>query len=208
MKFGLKKPCDSCPFLRTDGAVRLRAGRIRDIHNVVTGSQGGSFPCHKTVKDEDREEDECGDEIWSGPRPHWQWCAGALIYALKQERPNQLMRVALRVGLLDPDELLASDAADDVFDNRAEWLVSADDYEEDLEKRAEAEPCNIVEAGCEAPAGFLTGDGVIDGEESAEFTCWHCGEPVCGACSFLDKEGENGERICVYCDERREEEDD
>jgi hypothetical protein len=120
VKFDLKRPCSNCPFLNRDDAVRLRAGRIREIHDVVTASQGGSFPCHKTVSDDERDDDE-GDG-WIGPQPEWQWCAGALIYALKQERPNQIMRIALRLRLFNADELLATPEADEVFSSRAQWL--------------------------------------------------------------------------------------
>jgi hypothetical protein len=202
MKFDLKKPCSNCPFLRTDGAIRLRAGRVRDIHNVVTASQGGSFPCHKTVRDEDRDdtddEDEDDEGGFDAPEPHWQWCAGALIYALKLEQPNQLMRIASRLGLLDADPLLASEAANDVFDSREEWLRSTVDYDED--ENEEIETCHVVNDGCDAPAGYLAGDGVVEGDIPADYVCYHCGQAVCGPCSSMIR----GKRTCSYCKEDEE----
>jgi hypothetical protein len=48
--------------------------------------------------------------------------------------------------------------------------------------------CSVVEAQCEAPAGFRTGGGaVFGGTQSARFKCHVCSEPVCGKCSKLRK---------------------
>jgi hypothetical protein len=198
MKFDLKKPCANCPFLKTDGAVRLRADRVREIHNTVTGSQGGSFPCHKTVSDEEREEE------WLGPQPDWQWCAGALIYALKQESPNQLMRIALRLNIMDAEGLLGSPAANDVFGSQHEWLETAVDYEEDQAERDEIETCVVSEYNCDAPAGYMSGGGVIEGDVAADYRCYQCGEAVCGPCSSIV----DGHRLCLNCHDEEEIEDD
>lgn len=57
----------------------------------------------------------------------------------------------------------------------------------------------------EAPAGYLGGDGIAEGTESAEYDCYECGEPVCGACSRLVPKRRRKERVCVYCIESEEE---
>jgi hypothetical protein len=63
------------------------------------------------------------------------------------------------------------------------------------------EPCSIVNVGCDAPAGYLYGDTVVDAETSAEYQCESCWEPVCGSCSRVMK---NGERWCDACSEDHE----
>jgi len=83
MKFDLMKACPGCPFLK-DGpkAVRLRTGRIIEIHNSLTNWHGGSFSCHNTVDYnglEDDEYDEDGERIHR-PAPTEKHCAGALGY--------------------------------------------------------------------------------------------------------------------------------
>ena len=43
MRFNLYKPCDDCPFLKCDKAIRLTQGRVKDISNAMLDSQGSSF---------------------------------------------------------------------------------------------------------------------------------------------------------------------
>lgn len=121
MKFDLKKPCANCPLLRSDKRVSLRHARIREIHRYLTDAQGASFPCHKTV---DHGQDDLPDHEYTpdGSESH---CAGGLIYSLIQEQPNQLTRVALRLRVIDPDELLRHQ--DLVFSSLEEWLQHAVD---------------------------------------------------------------------------------
>lgn len=196
MKYDLKKPCANCPLLRSKKRVSLRAGRIREIHNHLVGPQGGSFPCHKTVKQEDRGDED--DDTSYTPTPNEQHCAGGLIYALAQDNPNQLTRVAMRLRLFDPDELLKQKKK--VFGSLHEWLETAVDYDAYQAERDEVVTCSIVDDGCEAPAGYLSDGGVVEGDESAEFECYVCGEPVCGACSSIVKD----RRTCNYCNEREQ----
>lgn len=59
-------------------------------------------------------------------------------------------------------------------------------------------PCHVVGAGCEAPAGYLVGDTVEDGDVDAEYYCDDCWEPVCGPCSRVLADGR---RVCEYCAE-------
>jgi hypothetical protein len=205
--FDLKKPCANCPFLRGDKAVRLRHARITEIHNTVTGAQGGIFPCHKTVSDEEREavyQDLDVEDEMEVPQPSnkpWQYCAGALVYALKQQMPNQLTRVALRLRTFDPDALLATPEAANVFDNLREWKRTAVDYDEEEEaEQDERICCSVANGGCEAPAGYLVGGDIAEGDGEAENECSECGEPVCGSEDCATFRGD-GRVVCYYCSE-------
>lgn len=98
MKFDLKKPCDNCPFLRDNRAVRLKPVRAFQIGSQMLSWNGGSFACHKTtVCDEGGEED--GSRCETSETQH---CAGALIFNIKNQADVQLLRLAEGVGLYDP----------------------------------------------------------------------------------------------------------
>ncbi len=52
-----------------------------------------------------------------------QHCAGALIFALKHDTLPQLARICTRIGMLDPDKLMADKAVTDlVYDDVEEML--------------------------------------------------------------------------------------
>lgn len=123
MDFSMKVPCGDCPF-RKAGGVRLSRSRIREIAGMMLRSDGGTFPCHKTV-DYGREDRNLGD----GRRlsaPGEIHCAGALIFAEKQGTATQLMRIAERLGMYDSAALLADqDVVDAVFDSQAEMMATA-----------------------------------------------------------------------------------
>lgn len=89
MKFELKQPCKDCPFLKGSCTnLTLSEGRIEGIvHDIRAGA---SFTCHKTL------------ELHSSEQQH---CAGALVFLEKEERPNQIMRIAERIGLYDHRKL-------------------------------------------------------------------------------------------------------
>ena len=89
MKFDLIHPCANCPF-RSDIAFYLHRARKQEIANGLLRDQ--TFTCHKTV---DYSDDEPRDTSSS------QHCAGALIILERLERPNQMMRIAERLGLYD-----------------------------------------------------------------------------------------------------------
>lgn len=72
----------------------------------------GEFPCHKTAEVID------GEYIATDKSVH---CAGALIFAEKQEAPTQMMRIAERLGMYDRRKL---DMGADVYDSLDE-MVSA-----------------------------------------------------------------------------------
>jgi hypothetical protein len=95
MPYKLKTPCRDCPF-RHDVPGFLSGERAEEIANdVLRGS--GSFPCHKTL---DYSEDFDGKET-----KNTQMCAGATIFAEHCEQGGQMLRIAMRLGMLNPDEL-------------------------------------------------------------------------------------------------------
>lgn len=100
-------PCNNCPF-RKVGGIRLRRARVLELHD-----KGGAFPCHKTVDHDDRD------------RSTERECAGAIIFAYKEEGPGagQMLRVSERLGLVDP--ALAEDEHPEIFDSLDEMLEVA-----------------------------------------------------------------------------------
>lgn len=111
MKFDLKRPCSNCPF-RHDVAPYIRPERAQEIGSALL--QGKSFACHKTVA-----YDEDGNHVQR--REHLeQHCAGAMIVLAYMERPNQLMQVASRIGVLDLSSL---DMGAPVFRTMQDWYA-------------------------------------------------------------------------------------
>lgn len=96
MKYTMTQPCDACPFLNTPN---MRRGfTLKRLHEFA---DNGTFPCHKTA-DESEDEDGCSEFIAGAKSVA---CAGALIFCEKRDRPNQLMRIAERVGMYDRTKL-------------------------------------------------------------------------------------------------------
>lgn len=94
--FDLKKPCKDCPFIKDGTMIRsLGEGRMDEIKESLLNDL--SFPCHKTVDYE------------HGSREKEQHCAGAMIWLYKQDRPNQIMRIAERLGHLSCEQLKGYD---------------------------------------------------------------------------------------------------
>lgn len=94
MRMDLRAACKECPF-RTDQHY-LSAERAEEISSVLLEGDG-TFSCHKTLV-----EDEDGETVHGSKTQH---CAGAMIFLMHQEMPNQLMRIALRMGWVKPEEL-------------------------------------------------------------------------------------------------------
>jgi hypothetical protein len=87
MNFDLKTPCIDCPFIKGSRTnVTLAEGRIEEIVDDLRKDK--SFTCHKTLE-----------------KPKEQHCAGALIFLEKENRPNQMMRIAERLGMYDRRKL-------------------------------------------------------------------------------------------------------
>jgi hypothetical protein len=95
MKFDIKKPCQNCPF-RLDQPVPLRAGRAREIGNMLTHDDMSWFPCHETtgVKKHRRVK-----------RENQSHCAGAMIMLWRMRMPNVAMRLALAFGKISVQNL-------------------------------------------------------------------------------------------------------
>lgn len=103
MKFELTRPCAKCPF-RNDIKPYLLSARIAEITEGLLGDL--TFSCHET-----NSEDDDGDTVETKDSQH---CAGALIFLEKLDRPNQMMRIAERMGFYDRHKL---DMDSPVFDN-------------------------------------------------------------------------------------------
>ena len=118
MDYTMTRPCDACPF-RRGTPMRLRADRVTEIADMILSLRGGEFPCHKTVEypdDYDAERD--GDHV--DGKLH---CAGALIFAEKNEMQTQMMRICHRLGLYEPEKLMNDQpVVDQVFDTVEEMM--------------------------------------------------------------------------------------
>jgi hypothetical protein len=91
MKFTRRKPCAHCPF-RFDHEGFLTKARAVEIARSLRDPGGGDFPCHETTKD-------------GQPRSKYVACAGSLLVVERDQGPNQMHRIAERLGLYDPSKL-------------------------------------------------------------------------------------------------------
>lgn len=89
MKYTMTTPCDKCPFLKSM-AHGFTIKRLSEFAN-------GAFPCHKTA--------ELDDENEYKAETNSVHCAGALIFCEKRNNPNQMMRIAERLGMYDRHKL-------------------------------------------------------------------------------------------------------
>lgn len=111
MNFDLTAPCKDCPF-RSDVRPYLNKHRVREIIASITVQQG-TFSCHKT-----NEHDDEGEAIETGKSQH---CAGAAILLERMGRPNQMMRIAERLGMYDHTKLKMDSP---VFDTPAKMIAA------------------------------------------------------------------------------------
>lgn len=109
MNFNSTKPCANCPF-RTDIKPFLTIERAEEIAASIVDQQQ-AFLCHKTTVDTGD-----GERVETGSSEH---CAGALIMLEHMERPNQVMRIAERLGMYDRRNLKMDSP---VFDDADEWI--------------------------------------------------------------------------------------
>lgn len=98
--FRLKKVCADCPFRSDVPFHGLSADRIEEIAGSLR--DGEVFHCHKTL-DYDRA-DETGQGEGTPVVESSQMCAGALATMEKGGEVSQVVRVAERLGLYDPEE--------------------------------------------------------------------------------------------------------
>lgn len=124
MKYGMTKPCATCPFRKDGAGVKLMPARIREIARS-TGWNGASFACHSSL-DYDKLQEEGGESekkfslMQLNNDPKAQHCGGATIFGLKNGGPNQMLRIVDRLGGVDLGE--AHKNSHLVYDNLAEWL--------------------------------------------------------------------------------------
>lgn len=86
--FDLKRPCVNCPFRKGNGErFELQAARLREIKRAP------SFQCHQTV-----DYDEFDDPM-KRQGAHPQQCAGLMAVLKRENRDNQIMQVAQRLGV-------------------------------------------------------------------------------------------------------------
>jgi hypothetical protein len=180
--FNLKRPCKMCPF-RTDCMEGwLGAERAQGIANSLTMDQA-TFACHETTTASGA---SGNDE---------QHCAGALLVLKRDgQAPPQLARIAERLGRFDPSAL---DEASPVFDSIEEFV-----RHHGGEEFVMGEPCEFVEQGCEAPAGYATVGGAVVNtaiDPDATRQCEGCGRPCCDACA-----ASSDPFLCAECNEIEE----
>ena len=99
MRFDLTRPCGNCPF-RADKPFYMRPDRVRQILGGERGKAWWptpSFPCHRTIEYTD------GDRARIPPTA--QQCAGVMAILHRENRPNDAMQIAERLGLWDPATL-------------------------------------------------------------------------------------------------------
>lgn len=111
MNFDMTKPCDNCPFRRDCLEGWLGEERAAEIADSLERDQ--PFPCHKTTTF-----DYEGDRYFSDKEQH---CVGAAMVLEKADKPNQLMRIAERLGVYDRRKL-DQESFDIVFDDFGEFI--------------------------------------------------------------------------------------
>lgn len=97
--FRLKKVCADCPFRADVPFYGLHPERVADIAQALR--DGATFHCHKTVSYDLAEQH--GEER-SAATSQSQFCAGALATMEKGQEPNQIVRIAERLGLYVRDD--------------------------------------------------------------------------------------------------------
>lgn len=113
MRFDLRRPCPKCPFRKDCLPEWLGERRAEEIAESLLGRPGATFPCHETTQHDDE-----GDHV---QREDEQHCAGALLLVEADGAPNQMLQIAERLGIRDPD-LLDPDAAALVFPDREAFV--------------------------------------------------------------------------------------
>lgn len=183
-RYRMKAPCESCPF-RVSVKPYLTPGRALEIAESIL--QGADFPCHKTTRETDPDEDGGGDlEDWPGAKV----CAGSMGTQENEGRPNQMLRIAGRIGLYEPGRIDTSD----LYPSLREWVASyaAEPVDDDVDH------CAVAGPECEDPIGWGFGGSVLENPEPGSSTaeCEACGNVMCDACADPELPG-----CCIYCAE-------
>ena len=185
-------PCRKCPFrakFKGDDDY-LRPGRRAEI--VQSMLADGMFPCHETV---DYASGEDGDDDLSNTVE----CAGAALVMLRAGRDTQMLRISERLGMVDIDELVERNAKIDLWTMRE----ALDELDTDDDEDGTSGTCDVVNANCEAPAGYMIGGEVVHGTDKVDTVCPECGVFVCDACS-----DDNGACLNGMCSDTEKDDDD
>lgn len=198
--YTLTSPCAKCPF-RSDAGPYLREERAREIADGLRA--GGEFTCHQTVDYKDNADGVTEGEIGKRARV----CAGALI-TMEKDKPNQMMRIAERLGLYVPE---AMDMDAPVYDSLAQWVRAHGTTQVAIDAEGEAveyEHCGVVGDNCSDPAGFMNFGAVMENDQQPTCnpltdSCNNCGTLCCENCFISVTSDFSSEtiRICVTCSE-------
>lgn len=114
--FSLKRPCKDCPF-RKGEPMNLSLGeeRMKDIINSL--HEDKVFVCHKTVDYSKYDSTEKDFTL----QPENKFCAGAMLYLLKENKPNAPMQIAERLGFFDPSQLEGMETIIDIIPMKMPW---------------------------------------------------------------------------------------
>lgn len=119
MRFDVTTPCKECPFRRRGKhAVRLSRNRVLDVAGNMLDHQGATFSCHKAIH---------GRDAGRSYRPGINdvHCAGALIFAERNDNQTRMMHIAERIGLYDPSQFRSTKQRRLVFATIEEMLETA-----------------------------------------------------------------------------------
>ena len=95
--FTLKVPCGDCPFRNDGNAIALRPGRREEIIRTLLLSQSPSFPCHKTVYNNNAHYDSEGELIIPNTA---KVCAGAAALMKKIGFDMPIIQIAQRLRII------------------------------------------------------------------------------------------------------------
>lgn len=119
MKYGMKKPCGSCPFVRAHNFY-LHPERVEEIRD-----NQGEFPCHNSVDYNAIVEDDENYEGIASPRRDQSQevhCLGHLMVCWADWGGfNQIQAFSARLGEFSPEEMPTCEEAD-VFDTWEEMV--------------------------------------------------------------------------------------
>jgi hypothetical protein len=200
-RYGLVTPCKKCPF-RTDVEPYLRTERAQEIADSLHA--GTEFPCHETTVR--KVDDEGNDTLADGPRS--RFCAGAMATMEREGNPNQMLRVAERLGFYDPAKLAAREQP--VYRSLSDWVqahVRANEgiptFVDEDGHLHEYEHCGVVADECEDPAGYMSGGAAMESADPPtchpwEDECEGCNRAVCAGCRS-EQWDKDGGQFCVYC---------
>lgn len=82
--YRITKMCSNCPFRNDEHAIHLSEGRLDGIKKALLRRE--NFVCHKTVYSDDKNQKRL-------------MCAGAYEFLISEEKPNQIMQIAERLGV-------------------------------------------------------------------------------------------------------------